>query len=234
MNQQSGETFPGFERRSRVTPVPERFFTELLPEISSHAELKLTLYAFWALSQQHNQYPYLSRENLLNDEILLQMLAGPDQEPLQALEDALQLAVSRGTLLHIRMEEAGTEQHYYLLNSSRGRQAAAAIEKGTWRPAFEPQPLLPIQTRPNIYLLYEQNIGPLTPMIADHLKDAEIEYHPQWIEEAFRIAVVNNVRKWSYIEAILKDWQDRGKDGRGHHQRTGKAEGDYAKGWFND
>ena len=58
--------------------------------------------------------------------------------------------------------------------------------------------------RPNIFRLYEENIGPLTPLIAEMLRDAEKTYPADWIEEAFKIAVENNVRRWRYIEAILR------------------------------
>jgi len=57
--------------------------------------------------------------------------------------------------------------------------------------------------RPNIFILYEQNIGLLTPPIADELRQAEQTYPAGWIEEAFREAVSLNKRSWRYIRAIL-------------------------------
>ena len=64
----------------------------------------------------------------------------------------------------------------------------------------------------NIFTAYESNIGALTPMIAENLKTAEIEYSAQWILDAFELAVSNNKRNWRYCEAILKRWQESGKD----------------------
>ena len=61
--------------------------------------------------------------------------------------------------------------------------------------------------RPNVFKLYEENIGPLTPMIADALKDAETIYSIEWIAEAIELAVKNNKRNWKYSEAILKRWK---------------------------
>ena len=66
--------------------------------------------------------------------------------------------------------------------------------------------------RPNIFSLYEANIGPLTPMIADLLQEAEQTYPVYWIEQAMKIAVENNVRRWRYVEAILASWKERGRD----------------------
>jgi DnaD/phage-associated family protein len=66
--------------------------------------------------------------------------------------------------------------------------------------------------RPNIFILYEQNIGLMTPLIADQLRDLEKNYPPDWITEAFDIAVSRNKRSLRYIQAILKRWETEGKD----------------------
>lgn len=72
----------------------------------------------------------------------------------------------------------------------------------------------------NIFEIYESNIGPLTPMIADKLIEAEKEYPPDWIADAFQLAVENNKRNWRYCETILKRWQTDGKDdGRGNGKK---------------
>ena len=65
--------------------------------------------------------------------------------------------------------------------------------------------------RPNIFKLYEENIGPLTPLIADALKDAEEIYSAEWIAETIELAVKNNKRNWKYCEAILKRWKEEGR-----------------------
>jgi DnaD/phage-associated family protein len=64
----------------------------------------------------------------------------------------------------------------------------------------------------NIYELYEQEIGIITPKTADLLKEAEQEYPAPWIAEAIGIAVERNARNWRYCEAILKRWKAEGKD----------------------
>jgi len=65
--------------------------------------------------------------------------------------------------------------------------------------------------RPNIFILYEQNIGLLSPLIADELRDAADMYPAEWIETAFREAILHNKRKWSYIRAILRRWETEGR-----------------------
>lgn len=67
-------------------------------------------------------------------------------------------------------------------------------------------------TVPNIFEIYEKNIGIITPMIADILKDAEKDYPGDWLTDAIALAVSNNKRNWKYCEAILKRWKVDGKD----------------------
>ena len=57
---------------------------------------------------------------------------------------------------------------------------------------------------------YESEIGALTPLIADALKDACETYPPDWIPEAIKIAAESNVRTWKYVEGILKNCKSNG------------------------
>ena len=77
------------------------------------------------------------------------------------------------------------------------------------------------------FRIYEQNIGPLTPLIADSIKAWEEELKDaSWISEAIGEAVKNNKRNWKYCEAILKRWQTEGKDnGKKRQAGAGKKRG---------
>lgn len=230
------ESFAGFpEGKLPLTPIPNAFFSELLPRIDHLGEFKITLYAFWALSQKEGRFRYISMEEMAVDQLLMEGLQAESMTPLEALTDALERAVARGTFLKVQVEFDQGQDSYFFLNSPKGRAAVASIEAGDWQPTGDPEtPISLALERPNIYTLYEQNIGPLTPMIAEQLREAENEYPADWIEDAVRIAVTNNVRKWRYIEAILEDWHNRGKDERKDRGDTEKArrryvEGDFAK-----
>lgn len=59
--------------------------------------------------------------------------------------------------------------------------------------------------------VYESEIGALTPLIADAIRDACKTYEVDWIPEAIAIAVQNNARRWNYVEAILKNCKTAGK-----------------------
>ncbi|HEY1407739.1 MAG TPA: DnaD domain protein [Promineifilum sp.] len=214
MTGSSMQGFAGFpDGKQRITPVPNLFFSDLLPAIDNLAEMKVTLYAFWALAQREGAVRYLRLADFTNDPLLLRGMGGTTIEAgVDALMDGIERAVARGTFLEVTVEGASGQMDLYFLNTQKGRAAVEGIERGEWRPMpDDEQPLSLMVERPNIFVLYEQNIGALTPILADELRDAEQTYPPAWIEEAIKLAVTNNVRRWRYIQAILERWRQEGR-----------------------
>lgn len=234
MSSQQG--FTGFpEGPLKLIPVPNLFFSELLPMIDHLGELKITLYAFWALAQKEGRVQYLSKAELAADNLLMQGLRTEGISDAEALDEALERAVVRGTLLNATLTFADSEESLYVLNTPKGRAAMRGLERGEWKPSGDPQTPITLEIeRPNIFTLYEQNIGPLTPMIAERLQLAEREYPASWLKEAIQIAVENNVRKWRYVEAILEDWKSKGKDEREDLRDTEEARRRYLEGKLGD
>jgi DNA replication protein len=230
------QIFSGFTAgKIGSTPIPNPFFSELLPSIDHLGELKVTLYIFWALYKKNGPFRYIRMTELVEDQRLLAALQEPGLSPEEALEDALERATSRGTLLKATLAFTEGVETFYFLNSPKGRAAIDAIQAGKWQPSGEKDAPIRLEIElPNIFTLYEQNIGALTPMIAETLREAEKEFPYSWIEEAIEIAVENNVRKWSYVNAILEEWQIRGKDAREDRGDTEKSRRKYLKGWFDD
>ena len=226
--------FTGFPAgKVRMTPVPGPFFSELLPEIDHLGEMKVTLYALWFLDQLETPVRYITRAEFAEDERLVGAL-GPG-----GLDEALERAVKRGTLLKVSLAsgsaaDADSALTYYFMNTPRGRAAVQAIQSGQWRPDLQDHPPVSLESeRPNIYRLYEENIGPLTPLVADMLREAEQTYRQEWIEEALQIAVKNNVRRWKYVETILRSWQEKGRDGTTQRDSE-KDRRKYVEGEFAD
>jgi DnaD/phage-associated family protein len=62
----------------------------------------------------------------------------------------------------------------------------------------------------SVFTAYEHNIGMLTPMIGDALKDAEATYGPVWVCAAIQEAVQHEGRSWAYCDSILKRWKREG------------------------
>jgi DnaD/phage-associated family protein len=205
--------FPGFpEGKLGLTNIPDLFFSDLLPHIEELAELKVTLYAFWALSRMEGSVRFLRLSDFIADKIFMKGMAAEDSAALKAVEVGIELAVARGTFLMVTADSRDGRIELFFLNTEKGRALVDGINRGQWQPDLETnQPVSLIINRPNIFVLYEQNIGTLTPMIADELRDAEKTYPHSWLDEAIRLAVENNVRKWSYVSSILERWRQEGK-----------------------
>lgn len=58
--------------------------------------------------------------------------------------------------------------------------------------------------RPNIFRIYESEIGPLTPLIGDELESAVQDFTEAWVKDAIHEAVTHGARSWAYCRAILQ------------------------------
>lgn len=221
--------FRGFStRRDQAIPLPIELFTEVLAQIRELADLKVLLSAFRLIAAKEippGKPRAVSWQELSQDETLRAGLAalGPEQSVEERLDRALERAVSQKTLLHLVVQRRGHTESWYLIHTAANRQLLEQIEQGDrtdWDQALaleeEDQILV---GRATIFELYEQNIGVVTPMLADDLERAAQTYPPDWIEEAFREAVAYNRRSWRYIQAILERWA---QEGRG--ERAGRRE----------
>jgi DnaD/phage-associated family protein len=213
-------TFPGFpEDIANQVRIPEQFFDQVLLRIVNLAELKLTLYIFWRLERLEGPFHYLRFTDLLKDSQLVGSMGKDPDNASTLIKSALNRAVKHGTLLMADLSTVNGQETMIYLNSAKGRAAVDAIQRGEWRMTDSLNHTVELYPqRPNIFQLYEANIGPLTPLIADALRDAEKTYQADWIEDAFRIAVERNKRNWHYIEAILHRWQEEGRDDRKNQQ----------------
>jgi DNA replication protein len=222
-------SFAGFAGgKNPYIPLPEQFFTALLPEIEDSSELKVTLHLFWLLYHKRGSPRCASERELAGDPVLRRSLRqrGDPRPPEERLREALERAVARGTLLRVLLRVQGERVAWYFFNTERSRQAIIRLRAGTLAPVrllelegltdgAEGWPEAQYELeRPNIFTLYEQNIGLLLPMLAEELKEAGERYPAPWIEEAFREAVQQNKRSWSYIRAILRRWETDGKGGK--------------------
>lgn len=229
------QTFNGFPPgKTRTTKVPNAFFSELLPAIDNLVELKLTLYCFWALQQQEGEFRYVLGHEVCRDQVFL---SGIDSDPDHAIvlvKAAFEQAVARATLLHVTVEGVDGPEDLYCMNTAHGRNAVQAIKDGQFRPGGRDCPVALVVERPNIFSLYEQNIGLLTPMISEQLQDAERDYSAAWIEDAIRLAVERNKRNWRYVLGILKRWETEGKDDGLTRQPTQADRYKYIEGELSD
>jgi DNA replication protein len=207
------KAFYGFPLKTKFTPIPNIFFSEVLPEIDDLAELKVTLHIFWVLYQKKGYPRFITFDELISDPGLVRGLGGEDS-PSSPLRRGLNGAASRGTLLCLKMERNGEAHELYFVNDDAGRKAVEKIKSGELEVGalVKAEPCPVSREQPNIFTLYEQNIGMLTPIIAEELKEAERLYPASWIEDAFKEAVDLNKHSWRYISRILERWAAEGKN----------------------
>ncbi len=198
--------------KTEVISLPGSFFTDTVSKIQDLAELKAVLYtAYLLLRKQNSVCPVSSGVTYRELKAECRRLT-PDLDEA-ALLQALNSAVEHGTLLHSKLDADGVAEDVYSL-------AAAAASSHELAAV-------------SIFTLYEQNIGIITPMVAEELKEAEKFYPHEWVEEAFKEAVVLNKRSWKYIARILERWAIEGKDSGEHKGHAKKVDPDkYIKGKY--
>ncbi len=230
------EQFKGFPAKTQFTPLPNLFFSALLPQISDITELKVTLYLLATLYRRRGYPRFVSLGELLGSTSLMRSLSRADEPAPETLARALEMATKRGTILHLILEKGGANEDVYFINTESDREAVAKIQSGELSlPALKAmgQGYLETEGPPDIFTLYEQNIGILTPMIAEELKEAERLYPAGWISDAVREAVTQNRRKWSYISAILERWSSEGRESGAYRRDSKKQDPDkYIKGRY--
>ena len=217
--------FGGFPRDTLYTPTPDPFFGPLLEEIQDLAELKVTLRGLWLLHHKRQGPRAVLLDEFLADPTLLRGLrTGTDSSEAEfggaaaEIRRGLRLAVRRGVFLThgSQPEVSGPGCVFFVLNNNAGRRTLARMKQSGEEPGSaagfgaDEAPARP-QERPNIFALYEDTIGMLSPIVAERLKEAEERYPPGWIREAFEIAALENKRSWQYIAAILARWGSEGK-----------------------
>lgn len=217
------DSFKGFSPgKPNTVAVHTQFFSDVLPLVDDLAEMKVLLFCYRALLQKSGTYRYLVRDDFLEDEALRQGLAVIEANVEAALQRGLQRALEHHVLLAAEVEG----ETLYFMNTVKGQAAVRQIAAGQFIPNTEKRvEILP--ERPTIFRLYEENIGQITPMIVDDLKDAENEFPYEWLEDAMKIAVESNKRSWRYVRAVLKRWQ---QEGRNHEtlERSGQRANPFA------
>ena len=235
-------SFSGFGRGMLFTPVPNHLFGPLLEQIQDLAELKVTLRSMWLLHRKRGRPQLVPLDEFLNDPALLRGLKGPGKTPREEIRRGLELAVARGTLLMHRLNGNVQSSQVYLLNTDSGRSVLARLRQGEEITETEHEVVSqgleeePPTGKPNIFALYEDNVGTLSPMLAEQLKEVESTYPGDWVQDAFQIAVAENKRNWRYIAGILRRWaaegKEHGKPGR-HSPKDNRQKylADYERRW---
>ena len=214
--------FSGFTGSTLYTPVPNPLFGPILEQIQDLAELKVTLRGLWLFHRKRRALRAVYLDEFLTDRSLIKGLSSQGKDADEEIRRGLRLAVTRGIFLTHQVEGKG---RVFLLNTDASRRSLDRMEAGEGGVALEigdePTVDTPELERPNIFALYEDSIGLLSPLLAEELKEAETRYPEPWLREAFGIAVAENKRSWRYVAGILRRWAAEGKENRGDYARGG-------------
>jgi DnaD/phage-associated family protein len=221
-------TADGFPDGSRWTPVPDLFFSRYLPELGDPLAIGVGMLVLWRSHRRAGDAPAAVRQSdLAADAVVARFVTGldvPESDVSLAVADALDMLVSRGLLLEARTAGEDGPARWVFVNDHDGRAAYRKwSDGGLLLPDVPAPPTEEPLERPSVFKLYEQNIGVITPMLADDLREAARLFPEDWIEDAVRQAVANNARKWSYVEAILQRWAREGRSDEA--DRRGASEG---------
>jgi DNA replication protein len=226
------KAFDGFPANMQFTPIPNLFMNMLMPEMNS-PELKCMLYIFQTIYGKKGSPRYAGLSELLSNPPLIASMKTEDKTGEEAVKSALDMAVKRGAIIDLEVAQNGKNEHLYFLNTASDRDAVARIRNGELKlPKIEAvKPAVILTEQKDIFSLYEENIGMLTPMTAEEIKDALTQYPEEWIRDAIREAVDLNKRNWRYISRILERWTTEGKKDGTHRADNQKEDPDkYIRG----
>lgn len=190
--------------------IPATLIVQLLRDAWDPLEVKVVLAAAVLGAAD---MPVLERDILTHEALVRGSRAdGSDRDVRERGAEALELATARGTLIRL----AGDDGSYWIVlgteaNRRRVRSGIAAPLGDSGLP-----PLVLRPERPGIFALYEQNIGLVTPIVADRLVEALERYPEAWIADAIGEAVGYNKRNWRYIQRILENWATEGRSNETH------------------
>jgi DnaD/phage-associated family protein len=200
--------------------VPGAYVTQAVRQVGDLVELKVTLLTFYLLSRSREYPGYVMHADLV---LKAATLLGIDETACVA---GIGAALERGVFLKAQLQAEGVAGIAYFANIEADVEAIEQLKAGSSAGAST------LKT-PNIFELYEQNVGVITPIMAEELKDAQRTYPPEWIEDAFREAVKGQKQNWKYISRILERWRVEGRGSGAHRSGTVPDDPDkYVKGRY--
>ncbi|MGI8826006.1 MAG: DnaD domain-containing protein [Chloroflexota bacterium] len=195
-----------------VSGLTDDFFHDILPAMDDTHELKAVLYIAWLASR--SGCPATSFDQLLDPPILRAIVGiGSPEQAADKLRRALDRAVSNGAVLRVKAGIGDGARQYFLVATPSNRELLERLD------AADVGRLLGLDVsdreeisryRPNVFAVYERLVGPLTPLVAEQIRDAERSYPREWVEQAILMAVNYNKRNWRYMQTILNEWEKTG------------------------
>jgi DNA replication protein len=206
------EGFNGFPGVAKATAIPNLFFAALLPEMERADELLAFLYVSRITQDRRGDERFASEA-----EVWAFPGAARSFERMGGGREGLALGldscIASRSLVSVTVAGEEGEERLFLVNNPASRRTIARARSGQvqLRPAVVVVRDRSPEERANIFRLYEEHIGTITPLVGDRLLEAEERYPADWVEDAFREAAELNHRSWRYIERILQRWAEEGR-----------------------
>ena len=176
-----------FKKSEGQSLLPNRLLVRELKNVQSASLIKAVLYVYIKAGEAS-----VSLNELLSDRAFVSLFKDM-AEAKKALAEAvlgkfiLAFPVNDDTYYFAASEDG--YQSFLLASSNRPEKKECELAENT----------------PNIYVLYEENVGILTPLVAQELGRIEKEYPDTWIYDAFKEASLQNKKSLKYIMRILEN-----------------------------
>jgi len=214
--------FEGFRAGQRATTIPVQFFTEVLPSITDPEELRVTLYALYAINRP-GRLPAIRVSDLAIEYPMQLLYQAP--RTYEQVRRAIEAAAARGVLLTLALDDSDL---VVFVNNDGGRRLHERVISGAQEiPGARLAPNTTVATPSRPAAVYEQEIGLLTASVGAALAEAEQKYPATWIIEALQMAARQNARSWAYAEAILRRWEAEGRNDEATEGHPGRRANPY-------
>jgi len=182
-----------------VTSVPNAVLESLLnPDADVH-QITFALRTLWWMERSTTFPKSVTVADLRTDRALITCLGSNFNTVMDA---------TCGHGMFLRSGMGGTER--LLLNTVSAARSGGVVDErrgestdGWDSVASSPGPA-------DAFRAYEQNIGPLTPMIRESIGQSLQDFTDAQITQAIRIAVENDARSWAFVKAVLRKWNSEG------------------------
>ena len=151
----------------RYTPTPNLVFGKLLDEIKELNDLKFILRIIWMINQAKRVPKYITLEEIISDRIINAIIPKPNTEPDTFCKSILNKPQLLNLFLYHEININQSNTAVVALNTARNKTMLNKI-KGLdkFDSVFQPNGDVSEES-PNIFKLYEDNIGTLNPIITD-------------------------------------------------------------------
>ena len=182
-----------------VTSVPNAVMESLLHPEAHIDQVTFALRTLWWLERSTTFPKSVTVSELRTDRTLITCLGS-------AFDSVMEAVCGRGVFL--RGVTDGVDR--LMLNTVAAARGHGTVDDGHGKStngwdsvASKPGPA-------DAYRAYEQNIGPLTPMIRESIGQALQDFTDAQITQAIDAAVENDARSWAYVRAVLRKWNRGG------------------------